>query len=445
MPFLTQLNAVRDSALVERLLIANLRTTVAEIDSDHFEDDMSGLELSLKTLIESNRPFVVRNGGRRWKIVQRWNDPEQLLANAKLEEKLFPNRKYTVYEPEPDGHLNQTHAAPYGFMTLHKYLRTARMKKLYLLGVPDKSGRGASPLECKKNEKSKPVFAEDLDSDDGPRIFENLFQGYLDAKRHVFINSSYSFTNLHYDTDWNTYLCVLGKRAWTIAHPHHSRVLGAANGGASYSVLRPTKGEEGLSDSRLAGLVKFIRVELDPGDVLCLPPTWWHVVEGITDGFSCGINWFYTFPTISTRSPLDEGWKWTLQENAVTVVSNASASMTSGRTVAVLDSHTNQPNAGCERGLNACADKEFMGQILDEVETLFGCTPAEFSSVHPFMDSSRSDFMLARQLMRICLNSVKNDGSPLPLFDGLCREVSHILEKRGAFLSGAGRKRKRFN
>ena len=282
---LSQLNTVRDAALVERLLIANTRTEVQEIDalSFHSKDSLSH---ELQKLIRNNKPVLVRQAGVGWKVVQKWGNPDTLLRQAHREEEEYPHRKYTAYKPEADGHLNQSHAAPFGFMSFHKYLQTARKNRLYMLGVPDKAGRGASPFELRKGETTPPIFADDIDSDDGPRLFSNLFSGAIASRRHVFFNSAYSFTNLHYDTDWNTYLCVLGKRCWTIAHPDHSALIGAANGGASYSLLRPTKGISGLNSHRLAHLIKFVRVELNPGDVLLVPPTWWHVVEGLTDGFS---------------------------------------------------------------------------------------------------------------------------------------------------------------
>ena len=407
--------------MVERLLIANTRTVVREIDAHEFAEK-SDLEKSLKNFLVENKPFVVRNAGKDWKVVQRWGELEGLMQHAEREQSLFPNRKYTVYKPEPDGHLNQTHAAPFGFMTIHKYLKTAKPNKLYLLGVPDKSGRGASPFEAKKNETCPPIFAEDLDSDQGPKLFEKLFENHIGVKRHVFLNSSYSFTNLHYDTDWNTYLCVLGKRAWTIAHPEHARILGAVNGNASYSLLRPTKGEEGLTQSRLAPFVKFIRVILNPGDVLCLPPTWWHVVEGLTDGFSCGINWFYTFSKISSRSPLDLGWDWAVPAtaNLATSVSGMGQHLTE-----VVESQAEQPDGAGAR-LQACGDEDFESQILSEVRLLYGTKTLGFSKLAPILKKD----VLARQLVRICVNSAKIDNAPVSRFDALCEEVFRILANR---------------
>jgi len=168
-------------------------------------------------------------------------------------------------------------------------------RPLYLLGVPDLSGRGASPLEPRLGQETTPVFAADLELSSRDFFFLDLFKEAQATRRHVFFNSGYSFTNLHFDSDWNTYLCAVGRRRWTLAHPSQARVL-AHTPQSSYSTLRPCQPLTG----RLSRLVRFRRVLLNPGDVLFVPPTWWHVVEGCVDQapgtWSCGINWFFTMP-----------------------------------------------------------------------------------------------------------------------------------------------------
>lgn len=425
---ISQLNAVRDSQQVERLLIANSRTEIREIDATCIPK--SELQMMAAAYIRDNKPFVVRGAGKDWKVVKRWGDSDSLLAQAKLELDKFPTRKYTAYKPEEDGHLNQSHAAPHSYISFHKFLETGRKNKLYLLGVPDKAGRGASPFEVKKGESQPPIFADDLDCDPNPRLFTDLFKERLAMRRHVFFNSAYSFTNLHYDTDWNTYLCVLGKRCWTIAHPDHARIIGAANGGASYSLLRPTKGFEGLNSHRLAHLVKFVRVELNAGDVLVLPPTWWHVVEGLTDGFSCGINWFHTFPSIDTRSPLDEGWAWASSRAGLSV--KGSMMSECDPVPAATESEEEGPVQpdGASEGMQLCSDDAFPDIVQKELKGVYAAIPDEFVQILPLMDEKVKDHILARQLVRIAINSCKIDGVPVARFASLCREIRRMVGSR---------------
>lgn len=442
---LSQLNAVRDSALVERVLIANTRTEVREVNVAEFEDKHT-LSQELVRLIKENKPVVVRKAGADWKVVRRWGNPDTLIAQAQKEEIEYPHRKYTAYKPEADGHLNQSHAAPFGFMTFHKYLQTGRKNHLYMLGVPDKAGRGASPFEARKGETTPPIFAEDIDSDDGPKIFSDLFRGSLATRRHVFFNSAYSFTNLHYDTDWNTYLCVLGKRCWTIAHPDQSPLIGAANGGASYSLLRPTKGIEGFKNHRLAHLIKFCRVELYPGDVLLVPPTWWHVVEGLTDGFSCGINWFHTFSRIDSRSPVDRGWEWTHRRGKKLIMkSSMMSSVMEARSTSSSSSDEEvdieQPE-GSGDGLQFCSNSDFVSKIKLEIEGIYGRIPSSLNKILESLHDESNDFILSRQLVRIAVNSLKREPSPtIDQFNRLSEAIAGITAFRASVMDGKKRKR----
>ena len=442
---IAQLNSIRDASSVERILIANSRTNVAEIDSSQY--DKASLQSRLSELRATNKPFVVRNVGKSWNVVKRWGNRDELMTQAKKEADLFPNRKYTVYRPEPDGHLNQSHAAPFGCMTFQKYLATARANKLYLLGVPDKSGRGASPFEMRKGESIPPIFADDIDNDEGPNMFSRLFCGSTACRRHVFFNSAYSFTNMHYDTDWNTYLCVLGCRRWTICHPGHSPIVGASNGGASYSLLRPTKGVGGFASSRLAHFIKFVIVDLTPGDVLCVPPTWWHVVEGMTDGFSCGINWFYTFPRIEVGSKNDVGWKWM---HPASEQLHLKPSMMSSMTPleernrhVVLDDDAIQPET-VANDLAKCTDNGFVTNLVKRVKNLYGQEyPQNFQSLVNEMDKSRPDSTLARQLGQIIFNSCSADKAAATEFSLICDTALQILLYRVPFLVEPKHKRKR--
>ncbi len=421
-PLLRELNTVRDADMVERILVANSRTVV-----DVFEAPVSIHELS--RLKDRNRPFVIRKYGQNWKVVKKWGNSDILLAEANLEQSLHPNRKYTVYKPEPNGHLNQSHAAPYGNMSLFKYLSCARANKLYLLGVPDKSGRGASPFEAKKGDINQPLFAEDLDSDGALQKVLGIFHDAEAIRRHVFINSDHSFTNLHYDTDWNMYLCVLGSRTWSIAHPLQSKIVGAANGNGSYSKLQPTAGVRGLSQSRLGHMVKFVTVELFPGDTLFVPPTWWHVVEGMHGGFSGGINFFFTYDKIDIKSPLDRGWAW-LDDDA----SDLHALQHSKHTL----------NRANTRSLLHLANE---GDFDKKISTWTAdiSSSSLFREVMSHCSQGCTDWKLCRQLLCVAVKSWLSEGADGESLQALCNELLCILERRRLLL-GSGRnssKRKR--
>jgi hypothetical protein len=439
-----QLNTIRDPLSVERILIANSRTEVREVLSSDIGDPVR-MRSDLLLLLSANKPFVIRQGGREWAIVKRFNDFGSLLQQAQRESITHPDRKYTVYKPDTDGYLNQSHAAPFQCMTFLKFLTTGKKDRLYLLGVPDKNGRGASPFDPKKTETDPPIFAYDIDSDLGPKMFTDIFADALSARRHVFFNSGRSYTNLHYDTDWNMYLCAVGKRRWYLAHPDQARILGASNGGASYSNLHPNRGIQGLKTNRLAHLVKFVQVDLDSSDLLFVPPTWWHVVEAPLDEFSSGINWFFTYPTISTKSHLDGGWTWATQENTAQLTPSAMGALDP---VNPLDGHDpigsfeNQPDVA-GRDLNKCVEEGFVEDISDQIKKEYKCHPEAFGRLQPQMAESFSDYLMARQLVSVAFNSCRADHADSARFDSLCCVIADILAKRLEFLPRRGYKRSR--
>ena len=440
---INQINAVRDPPMVERILIANSRTIVRELDSVAFEHE-DDLMKQVAEYIADNKPFVVRGGAKNWKVVSRFNNFDALLDQAKMESDLLPDRKYTAYKPDADGYLNQSHAAPFGFMSFYKFLTTGMKNQLYLLGVPDQTGRGASPFEKKPNDAKPPIFSEDIDLDPGPHRYTMLFTTAMAIRRHVFFNSSRSYTNLHYDTDWNMYLCALGRRRWYIAHPEHAKLLAANNGSANYSKLQPSKGITGMESVRLAHLVKFATVNLETSDLLFVPPTWWHVVESPFHGFSCGINWFFTCPIISTVSRIDRGWKWAMSPDSVLIsptTMGASSTMIEQLPEREEDSVVDPGIA--RQSIPACSGDSFVREIEAKIISMSSRLPSCYSMLKPKLNCTAPDFMIARQLVAVAVMSIKQDGYNDDRFRLLCEEITGILERRATSFQTVARPNKR--
>jgi hypothetical protein len=249
-------------------------------------------------------PIVVRRALASHPFVATWQDEAKVTELAKEEEQATPSRKYTIYRPEDDGCLNQSDKMQDCSCSFAKFLTSAKKSKtaMYLLGVPDLKGKqGASPLERLPTEVDAPVFSRDLDE---RFFFHDLYTEAKKVRRNVFFNSGYCYTNLHFDTDANAYLCASGRRRWRLCHPDQGRFLTCDKIHANKSILRPTTGD--FAKSPLAALVKFVEIELEPGDVLLVPSGWWHVVEGGVGqkpgSFSCGVNWFFEMPQTVTKT-----------------------------------------------------------------------------------------------------------------------------------------------
>ncbi|KAF4692294.1 hypothetical protein FOZ60_013826 [Perkinsus olseni] len=213
--------------------------------------------------------------------------------------------QYTVYAPDPDGDVNQSDAMPAARMSIAKFLEVGPRRGQYLLGVPDRHGRGLSPFEsCPRTDVSegpasrgktervyRPVFASDLDKAGDTSILEELFgDDCVDSKRHLFFNAAYCYTNCHYDTDWNAYLCAReAVTAWLSRVRKSKMDRGSSRPASKYTDF-----------TFFSDFCRFITVDLNPGDVFIVPPRWWHVVEGSlprdgTPRLSAGINWFFTY------------------------------------------------------------------------------------------------------------------------------------------------------
>lgn len=287
---------------VVKTLIANFSTHVKEYTGP-MNDDL------LKELLKNINDFpqVIRGGMKFSKLVTALGDEKEFRSMAEKDKSQNPKRRYTVYTPDKQGCTNQS-TASHELMTMIDFLSVAVHQNKYLLGVTDKEGkRGASPFERLPSDPEAPVFASVLFDEE--LFFVKLYNlaGYSLVKPSMFLNSGFSMTNFHFDSDGNAYVCASGKRRWTLCHPDQgSRMTELPNKNYS-NTIRPTLPE--FSDAlHVRALVKFVSVDLFPGDVLFVPPGWWHVVEGGVDSqpgsFSCALNWLFQPPSSNEAKKL---------------------------------------------------------------------------------------------------------------------------------------------
>ncbi len=245
-------------------------------------------------LMAVGQPVLMKGAMKNHVVLQTWADMSKIVELAEKESQVEPVKKYTVYEPDVNGFVDQSFKQHSKMESLHKFLTTApKTKSRYLLGVPDEKGQlGNSPFENKPGISVALPLAENLANCPD---FSVWFPRGTKIRRNLFLNSGYSVCGAHYDTDANVYLAAKGTRRWRLCHPGQADHL--RDGGMTDA--NRTKFHPMLNvNMKIAPLVKFLTIDVEEGDLLYVPPQWWHVVEGGIGNqpgeFSCGINWFFT-------------------------------------------------------------------------------------------------------------------------------------------------------
>ena len=116
----------------------------------------------------------------------------------------------------------------------------------------------------------------------------NLFIGYdtnYKKKKHC------SGSNLHCGGSGNFFCMISGRKHWTLIHPRHSCLLKGrvAPSGIHGQTLFEMNDHRDLS--QYPEIYKYLpryEVSLDPGDILWIPPWWWHRIRN-DPGLSIGI------------------------------------------------------------------------------------------------------------------------------------------------------------
>ena len=108
----------------------------------------------------------------------------------------------------------------------------------------------------------------------------------------IWIGHSYSKTGLHYDTDYRNLLCqIKGQKKIYLFSPDQSKFLypsdkfdnGAVCSQVDFWNIDSKKFPEFNNSS-------YIEILLSPGQILSIPPYWWHAVENVGTNISLSIR-----------------------------------------------------------------------------------------------------------------------------------------------------------
>lgn len=109
--------------------------------------------------------------------------------------------------------------------------------------------------------------------------------GMKEAYSQLFIGLRGTGSPIHCAAVWNWFHMLDGRKRWYFADPSHSLFLYPVNvmgrvAATSHCSFPDQYNAEGYP---LFKYCPFYEVELDPGDVLMVPPWWWHAVQNLTD------------------------------------------------------------------------------------------------------------------------------------------------------------------
>ena len=252
-------------------------------------------------LVAGDHPVILRGLARDWPLVQRGlRSAEASIAYLK---RFYQGQLVTAYvsPPEVGGRFHYTpQATELNFSFERMRLDSFFDRILALNGETDPPGLYVSSM--------------DLDTNlPGLRVDNDL---KLDFSRKAVASplvslwmGNHTVASAHWDSFHNFACCMVGRRRFTLFPPDQIHNLYPGP-------LEPTPGGQVVSmvDFAEPDLKRFPRfaeaircgqvAELDPGDVLYLPPLWWHHVEGLGH-FNAMINYWWSTVPVFMDSPMN--------------------------------------------------------------------------------------------------------------------------------------------
>lgn len=209
--------------------------------------------------------------------------------------KTWPARKWTLayfaknYGNEPCNLLTDygladfAHRAEYRQSSLRKVAGEIRAgRKIYLR---------FSPLIEEKPELKAALDIRWLHSF---RRWDSLSEAF-----HLFIGSKGTYTRLHAEMEISVFMQLQGRKRWRLFPPGDYAKLYPCFMGRTHFVTEFDAWRSSAQFPRVAG-AEMTEVILEPGDVLYVPPFWWHYAENLDDGI--GVAYRCNSPSLALRS-----------------------------------------------------------------------------------------------------------------------------------------------
>lgn len=211
-----------------------------------------------------NEPALLKGATADWRAHRRWTP--DFLAGL------------------PDGVLSLTDAAgePAGEAGLALYLAALRDGEQPLASLYASGWRFFERHPDMLADFSEPAQA-------GPDMLQTIPSRLFKPLLWIFIGAQGSGTQLHHDVlDTHAWLAVIGGRKRIALHPPALFQDYAARRGEALAILEARRDH---------GNWRY--VELEPGDLLLIPSSWWH--EVVNEGLTVGLTRNFATPDIHER------------------------------------------------------------------------------------------------------------------------------------------------
>ena len=154
----------------------------------------------------------------------------------------------------------------------------------------------------------RPELVDDLDLDYLLKVTGSFERAVL---FQLFSGGAGTRTETHCAIGNNAFVQVHGEKVWRFVAPHHSATLSPLPFGRPYFASTATLHDPTLATHAEAPIHEVL---LHAGDVLLVPPFWWHQVDNPTESIGVAMRWhhpmqalrqsaFLTMMTLTARYP----------------------------------------------------------------------------------------------------------------------------------------------
>ncbi|WP_059514421.1 cupin-like domain-containing protein [Burkholderia singularis] len=143
--------------------------------------------------------------------------------------------------------------------------------------------------------------------------FKMVPVGYVISKQ-LFMQSQRSHTLWHTEPGYNYFVAIAGEKDWRVASPYYSPGLYAViKDNSTYHVSRVDGRESNEVIARrgfpLYQYMPKYKTHVSAGDILVLPPWWWHTVSNVQGSHSISLT-FRTLAEPNVYAPMLNYLKW---------------------------------------------------------------------------------------------------------------------------------------